>query len=687
MSVASTDLQNLAIDTIRTLSMDAVQTANSGHPGTPMALAPIAYQLFNHTMAYDPAQPLWPNRDRFVLSCGHASMLLYSVLHLAGVKALDEDGQPTDDLSITLDNIKHFRQLDSPCAGHPEHGEAAGIETTTGPLGAGLSNSVGMAIASKWLAANYNTAQHELFDYNVYALCSDGDLMEGVSCEAASVAGHLQLDNLCWIYDDNKITIEGSTDLAFSEDVGTRFKGLGWNVLHVDDANDVAALTDALASFAACTNKPTIIIVRSIIAWGAPNKQNTHGAHGAPLGWDEVELAKKNYGFPEDEKFFVPEGVREHFQSNLGARGAEDFAQWTERWEQYESAEPDKAAELKSMFSGKLPKGWDQDIPVFEPSEKGDATRNSSGKVLNAIAERVPYMIGGSADLAPSNKSDLKFDGAGQFLPGHYAGRNLHFGIREHAMCGIVNGITLTGLRGYAATFFVFTDYMRGGMRLSSIMHQPVLFVLTHDSIGVGEDGPTHQPVEHLTACRAIPGLNVYRPGDANEVAECYRAAMLDTKHPSAMILSRQNMPTFDRQQYAAASGCLKGGYVLADCDGTPDVILMGSGSELSLCVDAAETLTEQGQKVRVVSMPCMDLFADQDQAYRDEVLPPAVTRRVAVEAGIRMCWDRWIGSQGEFVGMHSFGASGPYDEVYARFGINAAAVVKAAQAAVSAAG
>jgi transketolase len=679
MSVASTDIQNLAVDTIRTLSMDAVQTANSGHPGTPMALAPIAYQLFNHTMNYDPAQPNWPGRDRFVLSCGHASMLLYSVLHLSGVSATDESGKPTGELSITLDSIKNFRQIGSVCAGHPEFAEAAGIETTTGPLGAGVSNSVGMAMAQKWLAANYNTDDHNLFDYNVYAICSDGDLMEGVACEAASIAGHLKLDNVCWIYDDNSITIEGETDLSFSEDVGERFAGLGWNVQHVSDANDLQALSEAIDSFHACNDKPTIIIVKSIIGWGAPNKQDTHGAHGAPLGWDEVALAKQTYGFPPDQKFHVPDGVREHFASNIGSRGAEAYEIWAETWASYKQASGDKAVELQTMFDGQLPTGWDKDIPTFEASEKGDATRNSSGKVLNAIAQNVPFMIGGSADLAPSNKSNLTFDGAGEFLPGSYGGRNLHFGIREHAMAGIVNGLSLSGLRSYAATFFVFTDYMRGGMRLASIMHQPVFYILTHDSIGVGEDGPTHQPVEHLTACRAIPGLNVFRPGDANEVAECYRTAMQINDHPAAFVLSRQNMETQDRSVCAPASQCAKGGYVLTDCDGAPDVILMGSGSELGLCTDAAKKLTATGTKVRVVSMPCMELFALQDQQYRDEVLPPAVTNRVAVEAGIRMCWDRWIGSPGKFVGMSGYGASGPYDEVYEHFGINVDAVVAAA--------
>ena len=681
MSVASTDIEKLSVDTIRTLSMDAVQTANSGHPGTPMALAPVAYQLFNHSMKYDPAQPNWPARDRFILSCGHASMLLYSVLHLSSVKATDQKGQPTSDLAIKLDDIKNFRQIGSPCAGHPEFGEAAGIETTTGPLGAGVSNAVGMSMAQKWLAENYNTDEHTLFDYDVYAVCSDGDLMEGVACEAASLAGHLKLDNLCWLYDDNHITIEGDTDLAFSENVGERFEGLGWNVVTVDDANDLAALKAAIDNFKACSSKPTLIIVKSIIGFGAPNKQDTHGAHGAPLGWDEIALAKENYGLPADEKFYVPEGVREHFAGNVGQRGADSYAAWSEVWTAYQAAHPEKAKELQSMFDGELPEGWDADIPSFEASEKGDATRNSSGKVLNSIAAKIPFMIGGSADLAPSNKSNLTFENAGDFLPGNYGGRNLHFGIREHAMAGIANGLSLSGLRSYAATFFVFTDYMRAGMRLASIMHQPVIYILTHDSIGVGEDGPTHQPVEHLSACRAIPGLYVFRPGDANEVAECYRTAMAMNSHPSAFVLSRQNMATLDRSTYAPAELCSKGGYILADCEGTPDVILMGSGSELGLCVEAAQTLADDGMKVRVVSMPSLDLFADQDPEYQQQVLPKEVTNRVAVEAGLRMSWDRWLGLDGKFIGMHGYGASGPYSEVYKHFNITSEAVVKAAKA------
>ena len=684
MSIASTDLQTTAIDTIRCLSMDAVQTANSGHPGTPMALAPIAYQLYNHTMKYDPAHPLWPGRDRFILSCGHASMLLYSILHLTGVKAVDKNGNVLDKPSVSLDDIKKFRQVDSVCAGHPEYNEAAGIETTTGPLGQGVANSVGMAMAQAWLAARYNTAKHKLFDYNVYALCSDGDLMEGISSEAASVAGHLGLSNLCWIYDDNKITIEGDTSLAFSEDMGMKFAGMGWNVQHVDDANDVAALAKAIEAFKACTDKPTLIVVKSIIGYGAPNKQNSHNAHGAPLGWDEIALAKEFYGLPKDKKFYIPEGVMEHFQDNVGARGKKSYDEWQKIWESYQVAYADKAKELEAMFNHTLPEGWDKDIPVFPASEKGDATRNSGGKVLNAIAKNVPFMIGGSADLAPSTKTNLDFEGAGDFLPGNHGGRNLHFGIREHAMAAICNGMALTGLRAYGATFFVFTDYMRGALRLSSIMHLPVIYVLTHDSIGVGEDGPTHQPIEHLSALRAIPGFYVFRPGDANEVAESYRTAMLTTDHPAAFVLSRQNMPTLDRTKYASAAGCAQGGYILAGGDETPEVILMGSGSELNLCVTAYEKLVASGIKARVVSMPCMNLFLHQPKAYQDKVLPPSVTARVVCEAGSRMSWDRFLGFTGKFIGMESFGASGPYEAVYSKFSITADAVEKAARSQVT---
>jgi len=674
----------LAIDTIRTLSMDGVQQANSGHPGTPMALAPVAYTLWTRHLVLDPGVPSWPARDRFVLSCGHASMLLYALIHLADIRKTDADGKPLDEPAISLDDIRNFRQLESPCAGHPEYGEAAGIETTTGPLGQGIANSVGMAIASKWTAARYSRPGFDLFDYNVYALCSDGDVMEGVGCEAASLAGHLKLDNLCWIYDDNKITIEGRTDLSFSEDVGRRFEGLGWQVIHVDDANDVQAIAAALDQFKATNDRPTLIVVRSVIAWGAPNAADTSGAHGAPLGDDEIRLTKAAYGWPEDEKFLVPDEVLPHFAETLGDRGRQACKTWHDKFSEYQTKFPQQAAELKQMWSGELPAGWDGDIPTFDTDAKGVASRASSGRVLNAVAKNVPWMIGGSADLAPSNKSNLTFDGAGEFTAEDRGGRNLHFGVREHAMAAICNGLALSGLRAYGATFFVFTDYMRPSMRLAALMRLPVLYILTHDSIGVGEDGPTHQPVEHLAAMRTIPGLVVYRPGDANEVAEAYRAAMQLTDRPVAMVLTRQNLPTFDRTKYAPAAGAARGGYVLADAaNGRPEVILIGTGSELSLCVEAHEQLTADGIAARVVSMPACGLFDEQDKEYRDSVLPPKVTARVAAEAGVRQGWDAYIGRCGRFVGMTGFGASGPAGQLMKRFGFTVENVVAQAKAAL----
>lgn len=676
MSTATASIEQLAINTIRTLSMDAVQAANSGHPGTPMALAPIAYSLFNNSMNYDPDHPNWPGRDRFVLSCGHASMLLYSMIHLSGIKK--SDGSP----SITLDNIKNFRQLCSPCAGHPEYGYAEGIETTTGPLGQGVANSVGMAMAAKSLSAKYDRDELRLFDYNVYVLCSDGDLMEGIGCEAMSLAGHLQLSNLCWFYDDNNITIEGDTDLAYTEDIPGKFKACGWNVVEVSDANDLMQIKVAVESFLDCKDKPTVVVVKSIIGYGSPNKANSHDAHGAPLGEDEIKLTKEAYGWPADEKFLVPEEVIQHFQDGIGTHGPAAYKEWQGVWEEYQAKYPTEAKEIEKMLAGELPEGWDKDIPVFEASEKGDATRNSSGKVINAISANLPWFLGGSADLAPSNKTDIK--GGGDFLPGSWDGKNLHFGIREHVMASICNGMSLSGIRSYCGTFFVFTDYMRGAMRLSSIMHQNVVYVLTHDSIGLGEDGPTHQPVEHLAACRAIPGLVVMRPGDANEVAECYRAALELGNHPVAMVLSRQNVPTLDRSVYGCAKGTAKGGYVLKDCEGTPAVILMGTGTEVPICVEAAEKLEAEGVKVRIVSMPSWELFEMQDQDYRDSVLPPAVTNRVACEAGIEMGWQRYLGATGKFVGMTGFGASGPYQELYEKFGITAASVVEAARSQMS---
>ncbi len=666
----------LAINTIRTLSMDAVQAANSGHPGTPMALAPVAYSLFAKQMCFDPKHPNWMARDRFVLSCGHASMLLYSMLHLSEFAKTDDHGQPTDHLAVTLEDIRNFRQLHSPTAGHPEYGYAAGIETTTGPLGQGLGNSVGMAIASKWLAANYNQPGYDLFGFDVYTICSDGDIMEGVGCEAASLAGHLQLSNLCWLYDDNRITIEGRTDLAFSEDVPGRFEGLGWQVVTVNDANDLSAMDAAFERFRQCDDKPTLIIVKSIIGYGAPNKQDTSGAHGSPLGEDEIAAAKQNYGW-EYDKFVVPDEVKQHFQEKVVKRGAGYFADWRQQYEQYQQEFPEQAAELDRMMSGQLPDGWEDSLPTFDADEKGMASRVSSGKVLNAVAAAIPNLIGGSADLAGSNKSELTDESAGHFSGNDYSGRNFHFGIREHAMAAIGNGMSLSGIRPYVATFFVFTDYLRPSLRLSSIMHQPVLYIMTHDSIGLGEDGPTHQPVEHLAACRAIPGVLVMRPGDANEVSQCYAAALAETKRPSVLVLSRQDLPTLDRTRYLGAEGARQGGYVVSDCEGAPEAILIGTGSEVQICLDAAEKLNAAGTNTRVVSMPCWKLFDEQSDDYRESVLPADVRKRVAVEAGIKMGWEKYIGCDGGFVGMDSFGASAPAEELYEYFGITPDAVVE----------
>lgn len=678
MTVSSTSIDQLSINTIRTLSMDAVQQANSGHPGTPMALAPVAYQLWQNALRYDPEQPNWVARDRFVLSCGHASMLLYSLLHLAGVKAVDESGNPSAGPSISLDDIRNFRQLGSRCAGHPEYGEAAGIETTTGPLGQGIANSVGMAIAGKYFSSRYDRPGFEMFGFDTYAICSDGDLMEGVGREAASLAGHLKLGNLCWIYDDNKITIEGSTDLAYTEDVDALFESMGWNVLRIDDANDLEAIQASLEVFGATENQPTLIILRSIIGYGAPNKQDSADAHGAPLGEDEIRLAKQFYGWDAEKKFDVPKDVLQHFSEGIGSRGKQLFSEWDAKWQEYQNQFAAEAAELKLIWAGDLPEGWDQDIPVFSADDKPMATRASSGKVLNAVAQHIPWMVGGSADLAGSNKSEI--NGVPSFEAARYDGRNMHFGVREHAMAAICNGMALSGIRSYAATFFVFTDYMRPSMRLSSLMHQSVLYLLTHDSIGLGEDGPTHQPVEHLAACRAIPGLNVLRPADANEVAWCYRAAMQQKDQPSALVLSRQNLPTLDRNTYADPSGTLKGGYVVLESQAEPQVILIGTGSELGLCLEAAAQLQTESIEVRVVSMPCFELFDQQDADYQNSVLPSAVTARVGVEAGIRMGWDKYLGIRGHFIGLESFGASAPAEVLYEHFGITVQNIVAAAK-------
>jgi len=676
MSTTTTHVEKLSINTIRTLSMDAVQKANSGHPGTPMALAPAAYVLWQKHLDFDPENPHWIGRDRFVLSCGHASMLIYSMLHLGGVRKVDHSGQPLSEPAVGIEDIKNFRQLHSVCAGHPEFGFAPGIETTTGPLGQGVANSVGMAIASRFLSARFAQNRPELFDFNVYALCSDGDLMEGVALEAASVAGHQQLSNLCWIYDDNHITIEGHTDLAFSEDTASKYQALGWNTITVDDANDVDAIDNALRGFKSESSRPTLIVLKSIIGFGAPTKQDSHDAHGAPLGEDEILGAKKYYEW-DAEKFDVPPEVMEHFAEEFGARGNQKYAEWKSIFDGFQKEFPEKAADIHLMENNELPTEWESCLPVFEADAKGMATRVSSGKVLNAIAKVVPWMMGGSADLAGSNKSDIS--GEESFLPNSPAGRNMHFGIREHAMAAICNGMSLSHLRAYGATFFVFTDYMRPSMRLASLMKQNVFYILTHDSIGLGEDGPTHQPVEHLAACRGIPGLVVIRPCDANEVSEAYRAILNSKNRPVALVLTRQNLPTLDRNQYGCATGVGKGAYVLKDCE-NPDVILMGSGSEVAIAIKAAEKLASRSVAARVVSVPSWELFEDQDASYREQVLPRTVKARVAVEAGIQQGWGRYIGDCGQFVGMSSFGESAPFEQLYEHFGITADKVVEAAE-------
>ncbi|MFB0492387.1 transketolase [Methylobacterium sp. OAE515] len=677
---ALAEIDTLSINTIRTLAIDAVQKANSGHAGAPMALAPVAYTLWNRYLRYDPAHPHWPNRDRFVLSCGHASMLLYGLLHLAGVAESDGGNSP----AVALEDIKKFRQLDSRTPGHPEYHFTTGVETTTGPLGQGVANSVGMAMGSRFLGQHLNRPNLPLFDYNVYAVCSDGDLMEGVASEAASLAGHLRLANLCWIYDDNTVTIEGHTELAFGEEVATRFLAYGWQVLRVADANDVHALAGSIETFLATNDRPTLIIVKSVIGYGAPKKQGTSKAHSDALGEDEVKGAKRAYGWPEDAQFLVPDGVQENFRDGIGKRGAALYDAWRGLLTKAKEADAAHAEDLNAFLEGRLPKGWDKDIPVFEPDAKGLATRESSGKVLNAIAQHVPFLLGGSADLAPSNKSNLTFEGAGSFGPFSPGGRNLHFGVREHAMGSVVNGLGLSGLRAYGATFLVFADYMRPPIRLASLMELPVFHIFTHDSIGVGEDGPTHQPVEQLLSLRCIPGLVTLRPADANEVAEAYRVIFSLRNQPAVLALSRQPLPTLDRTKYGAASGTAKGGYVLADSEGTPDVILLGSGSEVQLCVGAYEALKAEGVKARVVSMPSWELFERQDAAYRDSVLPPAVKARVAVEQGSVIGWDRYAGSEGAIIGMHTFGASAPIKDLQTKFGFTPEKVLEAAKAQVA---
>ena len=674
-------VEQLSINTIRTLAMDAVQAANSGHPGTPMAMAPVVYSLWQNYLRFDPEDPIWPNRDRFVLSVGHASTLLYAMLHLTGVKAVNPKYETLGELSVTLDDIRQFRQLDSKTPGHPEYRWTSGIETTTGPLGQGLATTVGMAIASYWMGAYFNRPGFELFNYDVYAVCGDGDMMEGVASEAASLAGHLKLSNLCWVYDNNKITIEGNTAWAFSEDVATRFLGYNWNVLRVGDANDQETLTRAFATFKNTTDRPTLIIVDSHIAYGAPNKQDTEAAHGSPLGEEEIRLTKRNYGWPEEAKFLVPDEVRNHFANGIGRRGRTLRDAWFAKFEEYGAHYPELADHLYKMQHRQLPDGWDEDLPVFPADEKGDASRNSSGAVLNILAQTVPWLIGGAADLAPSTKTRLTFEGAGDITAGDFAGRNFHFGVREHAMAAIINGLSLSKIRPYGSGFLIFSDYGRPAIRLSALMEIPVIHIFTHDSIGVGEDGPTHQPVEQLASLRAIPGLVDMRPADANEVVEAWRVIMQFRHRPTALVLSRQNLPTLDRKKYASARGVARGAYVLADAkDGQPEVILIGTGSEVQLCVQAYEQLTSEGVKARVVSMPSWELFEGQSAEYRDSVLPPAVTARVGVEQASTFGWDRYVGTGGCIIGMETFGASAPLKALQEKFGFTPDRVVAAAR-------
>ncbi|RUT24185.1 transketolase, partial [Asaia sp. W19] len=652
------DIAQLSINTIRTLSMDGVEKADSGHPGTAMALAPVMYTLWQNDLKYDPANPLWPGRDRFVLSVGHASMLLYSTIYLTGIRDVVKD-KVLDSPSLTLEDLKQFRQLNSKTPGHPEFRHTSGVETTTGPLGQGCGNSVGMAMAEKYLAAHYNRPGFDLFDYHTYVFCGDGDMMEGVSSEAASMAGHLGLGNLIWLYDSNQISIEGSTDLAFTENVAERFRAYKWHVVTVNDVNDTAAVGKALEEARSVKDRPSLIVMHTVIGFGAPKKAGTASAHGEPLGEEEIAGAKKAYHWPWTDAFHVPEGVLEHFQEGLGKRGAKASADWYALFDRYTNEYPKEAAELRAIFERRLPEGWDKDIPVWEADAKGVASRASSGKLINAVAKNIPWMIGGSADLSPSTKTNLTFDGAGSFQPpqwgGTYGGRNVHFGIREHAMGSICNGMALAGLRSYGSGFLIFSDYMKAPIRLSALMELPVIYIFTHDSIGVGEDGPTHQPIEQLAQLRATPGIMTIRPGDANEVSEAWRTLIPQTHKPAVLILSRQNLPTLDRSKYASAAGVAKGAYVLASCEGKPDVILMASGSEVSLVVDAYEKLTAEGIKARVVSFPSFDLFEEQDQAYKDSVLPPDVKGRVAVEQAAAFGWDRYTGIGGSIIAVNSF--------------------------------
>jgi transketolase len=679
--VTNTNLDQLCINTIRTLSIDAVQQAKSGHPGTPMALAPLVYTIWNRVLRFDPQDPIWPNRDRFILSNGHASMLVWSALHLSGTRAVNADYERLGAPSVTLDDIRRFRQLDSKAPGHPEYHWVSGVETTTGPLGQGVATSIGMAIAEKWLANRYNQPGFEIFDYNIYAVCGDGCLMEGIGSEAASLAGHLGLDNLCWIFDNNHITIEGNTKLAFTEDVAARFLAYGWNVLRVGDANDIERIEHALNIFKKTTGRPTFIVLDSHIGYGSPNKVDTAAAHGEPLGDDEIRLTKRSYGWPEDQKFFVPDGVYDHFAAGVGARGASLQREWKDRLEAYRAKYPELAHEIELMQRRELPAEWDRNLPVFKPDAKGIAGRDASGKVLNVLAQNIPWFLGGSADLGPSNKTTLTYAGAGDFQAESYGGKNLHFGIREHAMAAIVNGLSLSKLRAFGATFFIFSDYARPAIRLGTLMELPTIFVFTHDAMGDGEDGPTHQPVEQLISLRAIPGLIVLRPGDANEVVEAYRYVMQLRHQPAVLVLSRQPLPTLDRNKYASAEGVSRGAYVLADTAAKdPEIILMASGSEVALVVEAHDKLLTEGIRSRVVSMVSWEIFDHQTDEYRDSVLPPNVTARVAVEQASTLGWERYVGPSGQVIGMKTFGASAPLKELQRKFGFEPDQVVAAAK-------
>jgi transketolase len=675
------ELDQRSVDTIRTLSIDAVQQAKSGHPGTPMALAPLVYTIWNRVMRFDPEDPIWPNRDRFVLSNGHASMLLWSVLHLTGTRAVNADYERLGQPSVSLEDIRRFRQINSKAPGHPEYHWVSGVETTTGPLGQGVATSVGMAIAQKWLADRYNRPDFAIFDYDIYVVCGDGCLMEGVASEAASLAGHLGLDNLCWVYDNNHITIEGQTSLAFTEDVAARFLAYGWNVLRVGDANDIERIEHALSVFRTTKGRPTFLVLDSHIGYGSPHKQDTSAAHGEPLGDEEVRLCKRFYGWPEDAKFLVPDGVRQHFADGVGARGAAARRRWTELFAAYRAKYPDLATEIDQMQRRDVPAGWDRDLPVFPADAKGMAGRDASGKVLNVLAQSIPWFLGGSADLGPSNKTTLTYKGAESFQAGNPGGKMLHFGIREHAMAAIVNGLSLSKLRAFGASFFIFSDYARPAMRLSALMELPTIFVFTHDAMGDGEDGPTHQPVEQLASLRAMPGLVTLRPGDANEVVEAYRYVLQLRHQPAVLALSRQPLPTLDRHVYASATGVARGAYVLADPPGgNPEVILIASGSELSLVVEAHGKLLAEGIRARVVSMPSWEIFEHQTQEYRDSVLPPAVKARVAVEQASTFGWERYVGGAGHVIGMQTFGASAPLKALQEKFGFEPDRVVASAK-------